>query len=188
MPTGRKIILNLPATVEMYTPNIYADAIEWFHRNVPNRDRVRCRYTPQRPRHGRCRAEFRADGRGRPGRGHAVRQRRSRTGNVDLVNLAMNLFSQGIDPELDISDIDALRRIAEYANRLSIHPPPMAVGDLVYTSFSARTRMPSRKASRHRATITLARGACHTYPSTPSTWAVRTRPSSGSTASRARAA
>src|SRR3954466_15541986 len=113
----RKIILNLPATVEMYTPNIYADAIEWFHRNVPDRDRVMLSLHPHNDRGtGVAAAEFglmagadRVEG--------TLFGNGERTGNVDIVNLAMNLFSQGVDPELDISDIDALRRVTEYANR-----------------------------------------------------------------------
>ncbi len=132
----RKIILNLPATVEMYTPNIYGDAIEWFHRNVPNRDRVLLSLHPHNDRGtGVAAAEFgmmagadRVEG--------TLFGNGERTGNVDVVNLAMNLFSQGVDPELDISDIDALRRVTEYANRLPIHPRHPYVGDLVYTSFS----------------------------------------------------
>jgi 2-isopropylmalate synthase len=131
-----RIVLNLPATVEMYTPNIYGDAIEWFHRNVPNRESVVLSLHPHNDRGtavaaaefgvmaGADRVEGTLFGNG------------ERTGNVDVVNLAMNLFSQGIDPELDISDIDALRRVAEYCNRLPVGPRHPYVGDLVYTSFS----------------------------------------------------
>ena len=132
----RKIVLNLPATVEMYTPNIYGDAIEWFHRNIPNRDRVILSLHPHNDRGtavaaaefgvmaGADRVEGTLFGNG------------ERTGNVDVINLAMNLFSQGVDPELDITDIDALRRVAEYCNRLPVGPRHPYVGDLVYTSFS----------------------------------------------------
>jgi 2-isopropylmalate synthase len=132
----RKIILNLPATVEMYTPNIYADAIEWFHRNVPRRDSVILSLHPHNDRGtavaaaefgvmaGADRIEGTLFGNG------------ERTGNVDVVNLAMNMFSQGIDPKLDITDIDSLRRIAEHCNRLLVGPRHPYVGDLVYTSFS----------------------------------------------------
>ena len=133
---ARPIILNLPATVEMYTPNIYADAIEWFHRNVPRRDSVVLSLHPHNDRGtavaaaefgmmaGADRVEGTLFGNG------------ERTGNVDVVNLAGNMFSQGVDPELDISDIDALRRVAEHCNRLSVEPRHPYVGDLVYTSFS----------------------------------------------------
>jgi len=132
----RKIVLNLPATVEMYTANIYGDAIEWFHRNVPNRDKVMLSLHPHNDRGtGVAAAEFgmmagadRVEG--------TLFGNGERTGNVDVINLAMNLFSQGVDPELDMSDIDALRRVTEYANRLPIHPRHPYVGDLVYTSFS----------------------------------------------------
>ena len=132
----RPIILNLPATVEMYTPNIYADAIEWFHRNVPRRDSVILSLHPHNDRGtavaaaefglmaGTDRIEGTLFGNG------------ERTGNVDVVNLAGNMFSQGVDPELDISDIDALRRVAEHCNRLPVEPRHPYVGDLVYTSFS----------------------------------------------------
>ena len=132
----RPIILNLPATVEMYTPNIYGDAIEWFHRNVARRDAVILSLHPHNDRGtavaaaefglmaGADRIEGTLFGNG------------ERTGNVDVVNLAMNMFSQGVDPKLDISDIDELRRVAEHCNRLPVEPRHPYVGDLVYTSFS----------------------------------------------------
>ena len=136
-PTSdRKIIFNLPATVEMYTPNIYADVIEYFHRNINHRDRIVLSLHPHNDRGcavaaaelgvmaGADRVEGTLFGNG------------ERTGNVDVVNLAMNLFSQGVDPKLDMSDIDALRRVAEYCNRLPVHARHPYVGDLVYTSFS----------------------------------------------------
>jgi len=132
----RKLILNLPATVEMYTPNIYGDVIEYFHRNVPNRDKIVLSLHPHNDRGcavaaaefgvmaGADRVEGTLFGNG------------ERTGNVDVVTIAMNLFSQGVDPELDISDIDSLRRVAEYCNRLPVHPRHPYVGELVYTAFS----------------------------------------------------
>ncbi|MGH8974599.1 MAG: 2-isopropylmalate synthase [Acidimicrobiia bacterium] len=136
-PTDAKpVILNLPATVEMYTPNIYGDVIEYFHRNVPNRHLITLSLHPHNDRGcavaaaefgvmaGADRVEGTLFGNG------------ERTGNVDVVTLAMNLFSQGVDPELDITDIDALRRVAEYCNRLPVHPRHPYVGDLVYTAFS----------------------------------------------------
>jgi 2-isopropylmalate synthase len=130
------LILNLPATVEMYTPNLYADTIEWFLRNVRDRDTVQLSLHPHNDRGtavaaaelgvlaGADRVEGTLFGNG------------ERTGNVDVVTLAMNLFSQGVNPELDISDIDALRRTAEYCNRLPVHARHPYVGDLVYTAFS----------------------------------------------------
>jgi 2-isopropylmalate synthase len=136
-PDGaRPIIFNLPATVEMYTPNIYGDVIEYFHRHVPDRDRVVLSLHPHNDRGTAvAAAEFgvmagadRVEG--------CLFGNGERTGNVDIVTLAMNLFSQGVDPELDINDIDALRRVAEYCNRLPVHPRHPYVGDLVYTAFS----------------------------------------------------
>ncbi|HEY3239901.1 MAG TPA: 2-isopropylmalate synthase [Acidimicrobiia bacterium] len=133
---AKPVILNLPATVEMYTPNIYGDVIEYFHRNIPNRHLVTLSLHPHNDRGcavaaaefgvmaGADRVEGTLFGNG------------ERTGNVDVVTLAMNLFSQGVDPELDITDIDALRRVAEYCNRLPVHPRHPYVGDLVYTAFS----------------------------------------------------
>jgi 2-isopropylmalate synthase len=132
----RKLILNLPATVEMYSPNLYADTIEWILRRISRRDRVMLSLHPHNDRGcavaaaelgvlaGADRVEGTLFGNG------------ERTGNVDVVTLAMNLFAQGIDPELDISDIDALRRVTEYCNRLPIHARHPYVGDLVYTAFS----------------------------------------------------
>ena len=132
----RKIVLNLPATVEMYPPNLYADTIEWFLRHISYRDRVVLSLHPHNDRGcavaaaelgvmaGADRVEGTLFGNG------------ERTGNVDIVTLAMNLFAQGVDPELDISDIDAVRRVAEYCNRLPVHPRHPYGGDLVYTAFS----------------------------------------------------
>ncbi len=136
-PTPDKpLILNLPATVECYSPNVYGDVIEWFGRRIKNRDSVIISLHPHNDRGcavaaaefgvmaGADRVEGTLFGNG------------ERTGNVDIVNLAMNLFVNGVDPELDISDIDALRRTAEYCNRLPVHPRHPYVGDLVYTAFS----------------------------------------------------
>jgi 2-isopropylmalate synthase len=132
----RPLILNLPATVEMYTPNLYADAIEWFGRHVDRRDSVLISLHPHNDRGtgvaaaelgvlaGADRVEGTLFGNG------------ERTGNVDVVNLALNLFSQGVDPELDIRDIDKARHVTEYANRLPIHMRHPYVGELVYTAFS----------------------------------------------------
>ncbi len=131
-----KLILNLPATVECYTPNVYADVIEWFGRHIRDRDSVVISLHPHNDRGtGTAAAELgvmagadRVEG--------TLFGNGERTGNVDVVNLAINLFVQGIDPELDITDIDALRRTAEYCNRLPVHPRHPWVGDLVYTAFS----------------------------------------------------
>ncbi len=132
----RKLIMNLPATVEMYSPNLYADSIEWFLRTVRNREAVTLSLHPHNDRGcavaaaelgvlaGADRVEGCLFGNG------------ERTGNVDLVTLGMNLFAQGVDPQIDFSDIDAIRRTAEYCNRLPVHERHPYAGDLVYTAFS----------------------------------------------------
>ena len=134
--TDDPIILNLPATVECYSPNVYGDVIEWFCRTIRDRDSVIVSLHPHNDRGcavaaaefgvmaGADRVEGTLFGNG------------ERTGNVDVVNLAMNLFMNGVDPMLDISDIDQLRRVAEYCNRLPVSPRHPYVGDLVYTAFS----------------------------------------------------
>jgi 2-isopropylmalate synthase len=129
-------VLNLPATVEMYTPNIYADTIEWFLAHIPNRDSVVLSLHPHNDRGTAVAAAELGVMAGADRVEGCLFGNGERTGNVDLVTLALNLFSQGIDPELDISDIDALRRTAEYCNRLPVHPRHPYVGDLVYTAFS----------------------------------------------------
>ncbi|CAN5672366.1 2-isopropylmalate synthase [soil metagenome] len=130
------IILNLPATVECYSANVYGDVIEWFGRSVRDRHSVVLSLHPHNDRGtATAAAEFgvmagadRVEG--------TLFGNGERTGNVDIVNLAMNLFANGVDPDLDISDIDALRRTAEYCNRLPVPPRHPYAGDLVYTSFS----------------------------------------------------
>ncbi|ETX01389.1 MAG: 2-isopropylmalate synthase, partial [Candidatus Entotheonella factor] len=130
------IILNLPATVEMSTPNLYGDLIEYFHRHIRHREAIILSLHPHNDRGcGVAAAEFgmmagadRVEG--------TLFGNGERTGNVDLITLAMNLFSQGVDPELDISHIDHLRRVAEYCNQLPVHPRHPYGGDLVYTAFS----------------------------------------------------
>ena len=130
------LILNLPATVECYTANVYGDVIEWFIRTIKNRDTVIISLHPHNDRGtGTAAAEFgimagadRVEG--------TLFGNGERTGNLDLINVAMNMFMNGVDPELDISDIDALRRVAEYCNRLPVPERHPYVGDLVYTSFS----------------------------------------------------
>ena len=131
-----KLIINLPATVEMATANTYGDMIEWMHRNLNRREDIILSLHPHNDRGtGVAAAEFgimagadRVEG--------TLFGNGERTGNVDLVNIAMNMFSQGVDPMLDISDINDLRRVAEYCNQLPVHPRHPYVGDLVYTAFS----------------------------------------------------
>ncbi len=132
----RPIILNLPATVECYTPNVYADVIEWFGRNIRNRDSVVISLHPHNDRGTATAAAELAMLAGADRVEGTLFGNGERTGNVDVVNLAINLMVNGVDPELDISDIDALRRVAEYCNRLPVGPRHPWVGDLVYTAFS----------------------------------------------------
>jgi 2-isopropylmalate synthase len=132
----RPVILNLPATVEMATPNIYADQIEWFHRHVKQRDCIVLSLHPHNDRGTAVAAAELAVMAGADRIEGTLFGNGERTGNVDLVTLALNLFSQGIDPRLDFADIDAARRIVEHCNRLPVHPRHPYVGDLVYTAFS----------------------------------------------------
>jgi 2-isopropylmalate synthase len=130
------MILNLPATVEMYTPNVYADVIEWFGRTIKNRDAVVLSLHPHNDRGTAVAAAELAVLAGADRVEGTLFGNGERTGNVDIVTLAMNLFSQGIDPTLDFGDIEKVRRVAEYATRLPIHPRHPYAGDLVYTAFS----------------------------------------------------
>ena len=132
----RKVIINLPATVEMATPNVYADSIEWMSRHLDHRENVVLSLHPHNDRGtgvaatelglmaGADRVEGCLFGNG------------ERTGNVDLVTLALNMYTQGVDPELDFSDIDEVRRTAEYCNQLRVGERSPWGGDLVYTAFS----------------------------------------------------
>ncbi|MHA6779756.1 2-isopropylmalate synthase [Pseudonocardia saturnea] len=136
-PTAESpMIVNLPATVEMATPNVYADSIEWMHRNLARRDGIVLSLHPHNDRGtGVAAAELgyqagadRIEG--------CLFGNGERTGNVDLVTLGMNLFTQGIDPQIDFSDIDEIRRTVEYCNQLGVAERHPWGGDLVYTAFS----------------------------------------------------
>ena len=136
-PTPRhKMILNLPATVEVSTPNLYADQIEWCHRNIRARDGFVLSVHPHNDRGCAVAAAELALMAGAERVEGTLFGNGERTGNVDIVTLAMNLFSQGVDPELDLSSIDELRRTVEACNQLPVHPRHPYVGDLVYTAFS----------------------------------------------------
>ncbi|MFO6129009.1 2-isopropylmalate synthase, partial [Pseudomonas aeruginosa] len=140
-----KIILNLPATVECATPNVYADQIEWFGRHVDKRDSVIISLHTHNDRGtgvaatelglmaGADRVEGCLFGNG------------ERTGNVDLVTLALNMYTQGLHPQLDFSDIDAVRKVVEECNQLPVHPRHPYVGDLVHTAFSGSHQDAIRK-------------------------------------------
>ena len=133
---GREIILNLPATVEMCTPNTYADQIEWFGRTVRNREHVAISLHPHNDRGTAVAATELALMAGADRVEGCLFGHGERTGNVDLVTLGMNLFSQGVDPLINFSDIDEIRRTVEYCTNLPVHPRHPYAGDLVYTAFS----------------------------------------------------
>ena len=132
----RKVILNLPATVEMATPNIYADQIEWFCRNIKNRDSIVLSVHPHNDRGTAVAAAELAVMAGADRIEGTLFGNGERTGNVDIVTLALNLFTQGVHPQLDFSNINEAARCAEHCNQLPIHPRHPYVGDLVFTAFS----------------------------------------------------
>ena len=142
----RRCIVNLPATVEHSTPNIYADMIEWMHRHLDRRDCLVLSVHPHNDRGtGTAAGEFalmagadRIEG--------CLFGNGERTGNVDLVNIALNLYTQGVSPQLDFSDIDEVRRCVEHCNQLPVHPRHPYAGDLVYTSFSGSHQDAIKKA------------------------------------------
>ena len=133
---GREIILNLPATVERSTPSTHADRFEWMHRNLSRREYVCISIHPHNDRGTAVAAAELALMAGADRVEGCLFGQGERTGNVDLVTLGMNLFSQGVDPQIDFSDIDEIRRTWEYCNQMEVHPRHPYVGDLVYTSFS----------------------------------------------------
>jgi 2-isopropylmalate synthase len=142
----RPCVINLPSTVEHSTPNIFADMIEWMHRHLARRDSIVLSVHPHNDRGtGTAAGEFalmagadRIEG--------CLFGNGERTGNVDLVNIALNLYTQGVDPQLDFSDIDEVRRCAEYCTQLPVHPRHPYAGDLVYTSFSGSHQDAIKKA------------------------------------------
>jgi 2-isopropylmalate synthase len=154
----RKVIINLPSTVEMATPNVYADSIEWMSRNLNHRENVLLSLHPHNDRGtaiasaelgyqaGADRIEGCLFGNG------------ERTGNVDLVALGINLFTQGIDPQIDFSDLDAIRRTAEYCNQLKVHERSPWAGDLVYTAFSGSHQDAIKKGFEAMAADAVAKG------------------------------
>jgi 2-isopropylmalate synthase len=133
---ARKSILNLPATVEMATPNVYADQIEWFLRHINRRDCITLSVHPHNDRGTAVAAAELAVMAGAERIEGTLFGNGERTGNVDIVTLALNLYSQGIDPKLDFSNINEAARCAEACNQLPIHPRHPYVGDLVFTAFS----------------------------------------------------
>lgn len=134
--TAKKIIFNLPATVEMNTPNTYADQIEWMHKNLNKRDCIVLSVHPHNDRGTAVAAAELAIMAGADRVEGCLFGNGERTGNVDLVTLALNLYSQGIHPGLDFSDIDRVRKLAEECTQLPVHPRHPYAGELVFTAFS----------------------------------------------------
>jgi 2-isopropylmalate synthase len=132
----RKVILNLPATVEMATPNVYADSIEWMHRNLARRDSIVLSLHPHNDRGTAVAAAELGYMAGADRIEGCLFGNGERTGNVCLVTLGLNVFSQGMDPQIDFSDIDHIRRTVEYCNQIPVHERHPYGGDLVYTAFS----------------------------------------------------
>ncbi len=132
----RPMIINLPNTVEMYGPNLYADVVEWFGRSVADRDKIVLSLHPHNDRGTAVAAAELAQLAGADRVEGTLFGNGERTGNVDIVTLALNLMTQGVDPRLDLHDVDALRRVAEHCTRLPVHPRHPYAGDLVYTAFS----------------------------------------------------
>ncbi|TDO68637.1 2-isopropylmalate synthase [Kribbella sp. VKM Ac-2571] len=141
----RPVILNLPATIEAATPNVYADQIEYMHQNLPRRDGVILSVHPHNDRGtGVACAELAVLAGAQRVEG-CVFGNGERTGNVDIATLALNLHAQGVDPMIDFSDIDGIREVVEYCTRMPIHPRHPYVGELVYTAFSGTHQDAIRK-------------------------------------------
>jgi len=140
------IIINLPSTVEHSTPNIFADMVEWMHRNVAKREAIILSIHPHNDRGTGTAAGELALMAGADRIEGTLFGNGERTGNFDVVNLALNLYTQGVDPGLDFSDIDEVRRVVEYCNQIPVHPRHPYVGDLVYTSFSGSHQDAIKKA------------------------------------------
>jgi 2-isopropylmalate synthase len=132
----REIVINLPSTIERSTPNVYADQIEWMSRHLSRREHVALSVHPHNDRGTAVASAELAMMAGADRVEGCLFGNGERTGNVDLVTLGMNLFSQGIDPQIDFSDIDGIRRTVEYCNQIPVHERHPYAGDLVYTSFS----------------------------------------------------
>ncbi len=136
-PTPQKrLILNLPATVEMATPNTYADQFEWFGRHISDRDSVILSVHPHNDRGTAVAAAELAVMAGADRVEGTLFGNGERTGNVDIVTMALNLFTQGVDPELDLHDVNAIKEVAEFCTQLPVHQRHPYVGELVYTAFS----------------------------------------------------
>ncbi len=183
----KKVILNLPNTVEMCTPNTYADQIEYFCRHLKNRDSAIISLHPHNDRGcgtaatelgimaGAERVEGTLFGNG------------ERTGNADIMNVAMNMYSQGVDPELDFSDMHHIRQVYEDCTQMTVHPRHPYAGDLVFTAFSGSHQDAINKGVTIWRSVPPLLGRCPTCPSIRRMWEDNTSLSSGSTASPAKA-
>jgi 2-isopropylmalate synthase len=145
----RKMIMNLPATVEMITPNVYADSIEWMSRNLKPRDSIILSLHPHNDRGTAVAAAELGYMAGADRIEGCLFGNGERTGNVDLVTLGLNLFSQGIDPEIAFDDIDEIKRTVEYCNQLPVPERSPYGGDLVYTAFSGSHQDAIKKGFEH---------------------------------------
>ena len=145
----RKMIMNLPATVEMITPNVYADSIEWMSKHLTPRDSIILSLHPHNDRGTAIAAAELGYMAGADRIEGCLFGNGERTGNVDLVTLGLNLFSQGIDPQIDFSDIDEIKRTVEYCNQLPVHERSPYGGDLVYTAFSGSHQDAIKKGFDH---------------------------------------
>ncbi len=154
----RKVIINLPATVEMATPNVYADSIEWMSRQLNHRESVLISLHPHNDRGTAIAAAELGYMAGADRIEGCLFGNGERTGNVDLVALGINLFTQGIDPQIDFSDLDEVRRTAEYANQLKVHERSPWAGDLVYTAFSGSHQDAIKKGFEAMEADAIARG------------------------------
>ncbi|MGP4027766.1 2-isopropylmalate synthase [Actinomadura sp. 3N407] len=155
----KKVIVNLPATVEMATPNVYADQIEWMNRNLAHRDSVILSLHPHNDRGTAVAAAELGFMAGADRIEGCLFGNGERTGNVCLVTLGLNLFTQGVDPQIDFSDIDEIRRTVEYCNQLPVHERHPYGGDLVYTAFSGSHQDAINKGFAHLAMDAEAAGA-----------------------------
>ncbi|MEY3560983.1 MAG: 2-isopropylmalate synthase, partial [Actinomycetota bacterium] len=169
MPTPeRQLIINLPATVEMITPNVYADSIEWMSRHLSPRDSILLSLHPHNDRGTAVAAAELGYMAGADRIEGCLFGNGERTGNVDLVTLGLNLFSQGIDPQIDFSDIDQIKRTVEYCNQLPVPERSPYGGDLVYTAFSGSHQDAIKKGFEHLERDAKAAGV----PVDKQTWAV----------------
>jgi len=154
----RKVIINLPATVEMASPNVYADSIEWMSRRLHPRENIILSLHPHNDRGTAVAAAELGYLAGADRIEGCLFGNGERTGNVDLVALGINLFTQGIDPQIDFSDLDEIKRTAEYCNQLKVHERSPWAGDLVYTAFSGSHQDAIKKGFEAMAADAAARG------------------------------